>query len=103
MENDYYYAYQDSIPETGCIEPISNVYDYNGDNVIDEGWIGLTKVGREAGWGPLAIWGAPQDLALELQLLRGIRWQGVGRVGEWAVLVASVQDAAGALETCTSR
>ena len=36
FDADYYYAYQDSIPETGCIEPISNVYDYNGDNVIDE-------------------------------------------------------------------
>nr|WP_321441368.1 TonB-dependent receptor [uncultured Hyphomonas sp.] len=35
FDNDYYYAYQASIPETGCIEPISNVYDYNGDNVID--------------------------------------------------------------------
>ena len=35
FDADYYYAYQDSIPETGCIEPISNVYDYNGDNVID--------------------------------------------------------------------
>jgi len=35
FDADYYYAYQDAIPETGCIEPISNVYDYNGDNVID--------------------------------------------------------------------
>lgn len=35
FENNYYYAYLDTIPETGCINPISNVYDYNGDNVID--------------------------------------------------------------------
>jgi iron complex outermembrane recepter protein len=35
FQNNYYYAYLDAIPETGCINPISNVYDYNGDNVID--------------------------------------------------------------------
>ena len=35
FESDYYYAYLDAIPETGCIAEISGVYDYNGDSVID--------------------------------------------------------------------
>ncbi|WP_321489983.1 TonB-dependent receptor domain-containing protein [uncultured Hyphomonas sp.] len=35
FENDYYYGYLDAIPETGCINQISGVYDYNGDSVID--------------------------------------------------------------------
>ncbi|MEZ6001055.1 TonB-dependent receptor [Hyphomonas sp.] len=35
FQNNYFYGYQDAIPETGCINPMPNVYDYNGDNVID--------------------------------------------------------------------
>lgn len=35
FENDYYYGYAASIPETGCINPLPGVYDYNGDGVAD--------------------------------------------------------------------
>ncbi|WP_034738661.1 TonB-dependent receptor [Hyphomonas chukchiensis] len=35
FDNDYYYGYEAAIPETGCINPLPGVYDYNGDGVAD--------------------------------------------------------------------
>jgi iron complex outermembrane receptor protein len=35
FENNYFYGYQPTLPES-CINPIPGVYDYNGDNVIDD-------------------------------------------------------------------
>ncbi|WP_299950260.1 TonB-dependent receptor [Hyphomonas sp. BRH_c22] len=36
FENNYYYGYSPTIPETGCINPLPGVYDYNGDGVADD-------------------------------------------------------------------
>lgn len=36
FEADYYYGYEATIPEEGCIEPTPGVYDFNGDGVIDD-------------------------------------------------------------------
>jgi iron complex outermembrane receptor protein len=35
FENNYFYGYQPTLPES-CINPTPGVYDYNGDNVIDD-------------------------------------------------------------------
>ncbi|WP_295800168.1 TonB-dependent receptor [uncultured Microbulbifer sp.] len=35
FDADYYYAYLDAIPE-GCSNPLSGVYDFNGDGSIDD-------------------------------------------------------------------
>ena len=36
FEADYFYGYLDAIPETGCVDPMPDVYDYNGDGTIDD-------------------------------------------------------------------